>query len=149
MLGFLALTACGFVPAFGPGGVAGGLRNTVQIVAPDTVAGFALRIAIEDKLGQATTPLYTLDLTLQETTEAAAITVAGDTTRFDVRGSVDWTLGSDAGGQIGSGTVRSFTSYSATGSTVATQAAAADARTRLSQTLASLVVDELILAVNE
>jgi len=149
LLGLCALPACGFTPAFGPGRSATGLRNQVSIIAPDTVAGFALRTAIEDQLGRATAPTYTLTLTQSESRNSAAVLPDGDTARFDIRGTVNWTLGSDAGGTVGSGTVRSFTSYSATGSTVATQAAEADARNRLSRTLADLVVSDLILAINE
>lgn len=149
LLGLCALPACGFTPAFGPGRSAEGLRNQVSIIAPDTVAGFALRTAIEDQLGRATSPVYTLTLTQTETSNSAAILPDGDTARFDLRGTVNWTLGSDAGGQVGTGTVGSFTSYSATGSTVATQAAEADARDRLSRTLADLVVSDIILAINE
>lgn len=144
-----ALPACGFTPAFGPGRSAQGLINQVTIIAPDTVAGFALRTAIEDQLGRPTTPVYTLELTQQDTRDVAAVSVDGDTTRFDIRGSVDWVLGSDAGGLAGRGTVQTFTSYSATGSTVATQTAEDDARDRLSRALADLVVSDMILAVNE
>ena len=149
LLALCALPACGFTPAFGPGRSAEGLLNQVTIIAPDTVAGFALRTAIEDQLGRATAPIYTLTLTQSESSNGAAILSDGDIARFDLRGTVNWTLGSNAGGQIGTGTVRSFTSYSATGSTVATQAAEADARNRLSRTLADLVVSDIILAINE
>jgi LPS-assembly lipoprotein len=149
ILGLCALPACGFTPAFGPGRSAEGLRNQVAIIAPDTVSGFALRTAIEDQLGRATTPVYTLTLTQSEASNSAAILPDGDNARFDLRGTVNWTLGSDTGGLVGSGVVRSFTSYSATGSTVATQAAEADARDRLSRTLADLVVSDIILAINE
>lgn len=144
-----ALPACGFTPAFGPGRSALAVVDQVSIIAPDTVAGFALRTAIEDQLGRATAPVYTLTLTLDETSNEAAILPDGQIARFDLRGTVNWTLGSDTGGQVGSGTVRSFTSYSATGSTVATQAAEADARNRLSRALADLVVSDVILAINE
>lgn len=149
LLALCALPACGFTPAFGPGRSAEGLLNQVDISAPDTVAGFALRTAIEDQLGQASNPVYQLDLRQSETRVTAAVSADGDTTRFDLRGTVEWVLGSDAGGQVGSGTVRTFTSYSASGSTVATQAAEADARDRLSRALADLIIADMILAINE
>jgi len=149
LLALCALPACGFTPAFGPGRSAQGLINQVRVVAPDTVAGFALRTAIEDQLGRPSVPTYTLELTQQDTRDVAAVAVDGDTTRFDIRGSVDWVLGSDVGGFVGGGTVQTFTSYSATGSTVATQAAEDDARDRLARALADLVVSDIILAINE
>ncbi|SEW45058.1 LPS-assembly lipoprotein [Cognatiyoonia koreensis] len=143
------MPACGFTPAFGPRRSAEGLRNQVHVIAPDTVTGFALRTAIEDQIGRATSPVYTLTLTQREARNVAAVSAVGDTTRFDIRGAVDWVLGSESGGQVGAGTVRTFTSYSATGSTVATQAAEADARNRLARSLADLVVADMILAINE
>lgn len=149
LLGLFALPACGFTPAFGPGRSAQGLLNQVQINAPETVAGFALRTAIEDQIGRTDTPIYRLELSQTDTRNVAAVSADGDTTRFDIRGTVQWSLGSDAGGLVGQGTVRTFTSYSATGSTVATQAAEADARDRLARTLADLVVSDIILAINE
>jgi len=121
----------------------------VTIVGPDTIAGFALRTAIEDQLGRVQNPLYTLELSQRETRNVAAVSADGDTTRFDLRGTVNWTLGSTVGGRVGSGTVQTFTSYAASGSTVATQAAEADARNRLSKALADLVVQDIILAINE
>jgi LPS-assembly lipoprotein len=139
----LALAGCGFAPAYGTGGVAGPLRNTVDVSAPDTVAGFRLRTRISDRLGAATIPRYTLTVALREDQTAAAITTAGDTTRLNLRGFADWTVTDRAGKVLTNGNTQTFTSYSATGSTVATQAAATDAQARLAVALADMIVAEL------
>ena len=52
------------------------------------------------------------------------------------------------GRQITSGTVEAFTSYAATGSTVATQAAEDDARARLAVLLADMIVTRMLAATS-
>lgn len=142
LLGLLA--GCGLAPVYGTNGQASVLRNAVTFTAPDTVAGFRLREQLERRLGRATTAQFDLTVTLSQKRRPATITPDGDTTRFNLVGAADWAL-SDADKVIASGTVDSFTSYSATGSTVATQAAATDATARLSVALADMIVARLIL----
>ena len=77
------------------------------------------------------------------------ITLDGDTTRFNLVGTADWTLSDMAGGAVTAGDVSTFTSYSATGSNVATQAAQADASARLAVAMADLIVSRLLLAAPE
>lgn len=108
--------------------------------------GFRLRDRLEERLGRATAPTFALDVQLGQALTPATITVDGDTTRFNLVGTADWVLRSAAGSSLTSGQVETFTSYSATGSTVATEAAATDAAARLSVALADLIVSRLILA---
>ncbi len=62
-------------------------------------------------------------------------------------GAVDWSRVTLADGRVAAkGRVESFTSYSATGSTVATLAAETDAATRLMQILADQIATRLIAA---
>ncbi len=143
LLGLLALAGCGFSPAFGTAGAATPLRNAVAVTAPDTVAGFRLRTRITDRLGTADTPRFALNVTLRQDQTAAAITTEGDTTRINLRGFADWTLTDTGGAVLTSGSTQTFTSYSATGSTVATQAAATDAQARLATALADMIVADL------
>jgi len=146
LIGLLALAGCGLTPVYGSGGSAGVLRNAVTFAAPDTVAGFRLRAQLETRLGRVNVPQYALSVDLSQTPRPATITPDGDTTRFNLAGTADWSL-SDLGGTVlKTGSVQTFTSYSATGSTVATQAAETDASARLSVALADLIVARLILA---
>lgn len=146
LFGLLALAGCGFTPVYGNDGSADVLREAVSFTAPDTIAGFRLRSRLEDRLGRATAPNYALDVQLGQTSTPATITEDGDTTRFNLVGDATWVLTDTAGTVLANGTVDTFTSYSATGSTVATQAAATDAAARLSVALADLIVARLILA---
>lgn len=146
LLGLLALAGCGLTPAFGTGGQAQVLHNAVRLAAPDTVAGFRLRERLEERLGVATSPRFGLNVDLTSAPTPATITTDGDTTRFNLESAADWALTDMAGLELATGTVNTFTSYSATGSTVATQAAANDAADRLAVALADLIAARLILA---
>lgn len=109
-----------------------------------------MREAIAARLGPADTPKFQLSVTLTDDRTPAAITAGGDTARFDLNGQSDWVLTAlDTGAVVGQGQVRSFTSYSATGSTVATQSAEDAARARLVTALADLIVADLTLAVTQ
>jgi LPS-assembly lipoprotein len=75
------------------------------------------------------------------------ITPDGAVTRYNLTGSAAWTLVALAGGNAAlSGVAESFTSYSATGSTVAGLSAEEDAQARLMVILADQIVTRLIAA---
>jgi len=146
VLAMLALAGCGLTPVYGPGGAGAALRGNVVYVTPATKAGFALRNRLKTRLGtQDGAADYQLIVQSVETRDAAAVTSDGDITRFSILGTAKWTvIKGDV--TLGSGTVETFTSYAATGSTVATQAAEEDAVARLSVALADLIVADVILA---
>jgi LPS-assembly lipoprotein len=146
LLGLLALAGCGFTPVYGPGGTASALRGQVQITAPETVEGYRLLQALRDRLGEAGTPAYVLSVTLTISEVPAATTAQGSTTRYTLPGSASYTLTTADGAPLAQGTVDGFTSYSATGTTVATSAAQVDARARLAQLLADQIVTRLSVA---
>lgn len=142
-----ALSACGFTPAYGPSGAATRLQNTILVDEPKTRGGYLLTQNIEDRLGRASSPRYGLSYTITTRDNAIAITAANITNRFNLEGSVTYALREMNGGAVvATGTVDSFTSYSASGSTVATQTAERDARTRLMTILADQIVTRLIAA---
>ncbi len=147
LCGLALLVGCGFVPVHTPGGAGEVLQNAVSVTAPDTIAGFALRRRLNDRLGHVVSPRFELATTLASTQSPATVTTEGDTTRFNLSGAATWTLTETASGAETSGTVETFASYSATGSTVATQSAREDAEERLSIALADLIVARLILVV--
>lgn len=148
MLGLVA--GCGFVPVYGSDGPSQVLRNQVNVLGPETVEGYRMRTRIEDRLGiaPASAPyVLTVGLTIQET--GVAVTPDGAITRFTLPGVGTYALtatGSDD--VIVSGSVESFTGYSATGTTMATQTAREDARDRLAVILADLIVTRLIAGAN-
>jgi LPS-assembly lipoprotein len=145
LLALLAVGACGFTPALAPGGDMLKLRNTVAVSAPDTIAGFAIRSRLIDRLGRATAPIATLSVNVEEALDVAAQSQSGATLRYNVVGAAGWQLTAADGTVWGSGQVDGFTSYAATGSTVATQSAATDAVGRLMIILGDKVVAQLML----
>ena len=147
VLGVLCLSGCGFRPVFGDNGAGNALRNNVSFQTEDTVFGFRVRNALSNRFGAADDPELVVTLDLSEQQSTAAVTSEGVTTRFDLTGRANWVLSTVSGSEMSRGSVQTFTSYSATGSTVATQAAEIDAREKLGVALADLVAADLIAAV--
>lgn len=146
LLGLFALAGCGFTPAYAPGGAATTWQNTVVVDAPDTVLGFRMGTHLTQVLGAPTNPQYRLSVTPQSAPVSATITEEGDITRFNLTGNAAWTLTDTTGARIDEGLAQTFTSYSATGTTVATQSAESDARDRLAVALADLIVQQILTA---
>ncbi len=145
LLAPLALAACGFTPAYAPGGAANKLLGTVRVQDPTTKNGFDLVERLEERLGRPETIRY--DLTYTITTEAVGvgITTENEITRFNLKGVIDYTLTDRASGaRVAGGRVQNFTAYSATGSTVAGLAAEEDAAYRLMRILADQIIARLI-----
>lgn len=140
----LALSACGFSPTLAPGGAAAGLQGKIRLADSTDKAGFDFLQRMEERLGRPSQPLY--DLTYTITTEAVGvgITPAGAIQRYNLTGIVDWSLQRRADGErLTGGRAESFTSYSATGTTVAELAAEQDAALRLMRILADQIVARL------
>lgn len=146
LLGPLLLAACGFAPAYGPDGAGDRLRGRIAVEAPDTPEGFRLRARLEDRLGRSEAPVALL-LAVEPAVEAfeAGVTPEGALTRYTLEGRAAWRLASPSGAALAGGEVTGFTGYSATGTTVATRAAAEDARERLVVLLADEIVARLLL----
>lgn len=149
LLGLSALSllpgGCGFAPAYGTGGAAEGLRGRVRVADPTDRDTFQLFNRLEDRLGRPEAPIYDLAVGLNTKTESTAITTQQETTRYDVIGTADFTLTDRRSGrQVAKGTVRNFTGYSATGSTVATLTAKRNAFDRLMVGLADQIVTRLV-----
>ena len=141
----LALTACGFTPAYGPGGPAAGLQGRIRVADPKTKNAFDLVSRLEERLGRSAAPSYDLTYTISTTPLGVGITPENAINRFHLTGTVDWSLISrETGARVTGGQVENFTAYSATGSTVAGLTAEEDAAFRLMQMLADQIVTRLI-----
>ena len=129
----LALAACGFSPVYGPDGAGTKLRGQVLVQEPSTQAGYLLTRHLETRLGRSgSSARYGLDTVISLDEDELAINAAGDITRFNLIGIVEYTLRDTTDGSVlTSGQVENFTAYSATGTTVATLAAESDAVERL------------------
>ncbi len=150
LLGALALgglSACGFAPAYGPNGTATRLQNRILVDAPGDRASFLLVQQLETRLGRSASPDFGLSIALELKQEQMAIAANNITTRFNVIGKATYALRDLGDGKVlTTGSVDSFTGYSATGTTAATQTARADAQERLMVILADQIVTRLIAA---
>ncbi len=141
----LALGACGFRPAYAPGGAAEGLLGRVSVDAPNDRNGFDLVLRLEERLGRTKTPDFNLSFRIDTSETGLGITPDDVTTRFNINGTVSFALSDSATGQqLTAGKVSQFTAYSATGTAVATEAARADAYLRLMRILADQIVTQLV-----
>jgi len=146
-LAALPLAACGFTPAYGPAGGATRLRGRIALQDPVTREDFTFVTRFETRLGRAQAPAFDLAYTINATRESGGITAANETTRYTLKGTATYSLTDRASGaRVAGGTVRGFTSWSATGTTVAGLAAEDDAARRLAVILADQVITRLIAA---
>ena len=143
----MGLAGCGFAPIYGQGD---GLRGRVAFRSDESVAGFRLRERLEARLGRSAAPQFVLATTVQSSQRSAAISSGGDISRLNIIGRATWSFRAvDTGEVIDSGAVEAFTSYSASASTIATQATRDDAEARLSVILADMIVSRLLILSNE
>lgn len=146
LLGLLGLAGCGFAPIYGDGGAT---QGAFAFETDESILGFRLRARLEDRLGQPSSERFVVKTSIDASERAAAITEDGDTSRLNVIGAANWSLTDlETNQQIETGKVEAFTSYSATGSTVATQTAKDDARARLAAILADMIVTRVLLAIS-
>lgn len=141
------LSACGFTPVYGPKGEARGLINAVAVDPPRDREGYVLVRHLEERLGRASAPTYGLSVSIQLDEERMAITKDNVATRFNLLGKATYALRDLSTGEVvTTGIVESFTGYSTTGSTAATQAATRDASERLMAILGDKIITRLISA---
>ncbi|SFX44916.1 LPS-assembly lipoprotein [Paracoccus pantotrophus] len=145
ILGALVLAGCGFSPVYGPGGTGGKLFGQVRTADPRTPDDFAFAGRIAERLGPDAQARFLLDYRLRIAVVPQAITPDEVTTRYALNGTADFTLTeAGTGREVTRGQVSSFTSYSTTGTTIATMAAEQDAHERLARMLADQVVTRLL-----
>jgi LPS-assembly lipoprotein len=138
----LAILACGFTPVFAPNG--GDMMGKVAAKAPTTRNDFELVKQLELRLGRPDAAAYALDYTIRTETVSLGFTTSGDITRYNLLGTLDWTLTDPTNGTVlDKGQAKSFTAWSATGSTAAAQTVEADASRRLMRVLADQLVTQL------
>lgn len=141
----LLLAGCGFTPVYGPGGTGGALQGRVRAADPVDAEGFAFNTRIAERLGSDAGTDFLLDYRFAMAVVPQAITPDEITTRYSLNGTVDFALRRIAGNTtIATGRVSNFTSYSTTGTTIATLTAERDARVRLARMLADQVVTRLL-----
>jgi LPS-assembly lipoprotein len=142
----LSLVGCGFTPAYGPDGGATRLEGSILLDEPTTRPAYQLTRHIEDRLGRSSNARYGLSYAIDITEAPIAISANNVTTRYNILGEITYALRElDTGAVVTSGKVDNFTSYSTSGTTVATQAAESDARDRLMVILGDQIITRLIV----
>ena len=145
ILTLAALAACGFEPALEPGDPPG-IGVLIDPEPPRTEAEFFYRARLLDRIGPAEGAALTLAYEVDTDEVRQAITPDRVTERFLINGRVRWEL-SDATGVIAKGDAIGDSSYSSTGSTVATAAAERDAERRLMALLADRTLTAVLAAL--
>ncbi|MDZ4309017.1 MAG: LPS assembly lipoprotein LptE [Cypionkella sp.] len=141
----LAVMACGFQPAYGPGGPAQGIQSSIRVADPSDKNAFDLVERLEERLGRPKNERFDLTYTIKTTAVGVGITPDNAITRYNLNGTIDWALTNrTTNARVTGGQVKSFTSYSATGSTVAGLAAQEDAARRLMRILADQITARLL-----
>ena len=141
----LALAACGFAPVYGPNGPARGFQGKIRIADPADKNAFDLVERLEERLGRPKATRFDLTYTIKTTATSVGITPDNAITRYNLNGVIDWALMDRASNaRVAGGQVKSFTSYSATGSTIAGLAAQEDAARRLMRILADQITARLL-----
>ncbi|MFQ3357642.1 MAG: LPS-assembly lipoprotein [Paracoccaceae bacterium] len=143
------LGACMFKPAYGPDGPAQEFAGKVEVADPTDKNGFDFFQRLSSRLGIPTLARYRLDFKLTTSVSSVGISQDNVLTRFNILGSVKWTLIDIATKEkIASGKVSNFSSYSSTGTTVAELAAKKNAYIRLMRNLADQVMLELVASAH-
>lgn len=144
LVALAALAGCGFTPAYAPSGGAAKLLGGVQTDDPKTRDDFALTRRLSERFGPVKSARYRLSYKVTTRAIGQAITPANATTRYSLSGNVDYTLHDIATDAVLlTGRAASFTSWSASGTVVASNAAEEDAHRRLMVILADQIVTKL------
>ncbi len=143
LLAACALAGCGFVPVHGSNSKSQIFRNAVLVQAPKNRVEFELVRNLDILLGPATAKRYDLRYKLSVEEKIIVVSAAQEVNRFSLVGVLNFSL-VDADGEVFlSKTTKSFTGYSATGTTVATERSKRDAYDRLMVILARQVSNHL------
>ncbi|WP_421702087.1 LPS assembly lipoprotein LptE [Aliiroseovarius sp.] len=145
ILSALGLAACGFTPVHGPGGSAQGLRGAIEVAAPEDRDTYELVKRLDERLATQTGARYALGYKITVREEGLGVTPEQVIRRVQLRGAVVYTVTDTVTGEVvDTGSVSTFTSYSAEGSTVSTSAVEDDARRRLMSGLADQIATRLM-----
>lgn len=140
----LALGACGLKPSLAPSSAAADLYGRLTVKEPDSRDQYVFVRQIEDRVGANPGADLELEYTFDIGRTSQGITSDQSTSRYLLSGQTTYVLRSkSSGAAVAQGAVTAISSYSATGSTVATRAARNDAYERLMVQMADLVLSRL------
>ena len=148
LLSAVALGGCGFTPVYGPNGVGRSLQGMIEIESPADTNTYNLVSFLEQRLGRGANAKFGLTYALSTRDEGLAVTESQTIVRYNVIGELSFALRDLASTNVvSSGTVTALAAYSASGTTIATQAARKDANERLMVALADRLIDRLYVTL--
>lgn len=147
LLAAIPLAACGFTPAYGPNGSAKNLRGRIAFQEPKNHNSFELVKQLTVQFGRPEAATHRLTYTVKTSTQSGGYTADNAITRYVLNGNVVWSLEDIAKDQrVAGGTVSSFTSWSAAGTSISGQTAQDDAARRLMVILADQIATQILAA---
>jgi len=148
LLAAVALGGCGFTPVYGPNGVGRSLHGLIEIESPADTNTYNVVSYLEQRLGRGSNAKFGLTYALSTQDEGLAVTESQTIVRYNVIGELSFALRDLTSGEVvSSGTVTAMSAYSASGTTIATQAARKDANERLTVALADRLIERLYVTV--
>jgi LPS-assembly lipoprotein len=141
-LAVLPLAGCGFQPVYQQGGAAAGLRGALVFNLIETPEGFLLLQSLEQRFGSGGAGVqYDVNLDLNITEDTLVLTATTGLSRVTVNGTVYLSVRARGAEEVlFSDRLRSTTSYTSSAETLVTKSARRDARARLVDALAELIV---------
>jgi LPS-assembly lipoprotein len=141
----LSLVGCGFEPVHRSASKSYGFSNEVFVQAPKNRGEFELVRNLEIHFGPPAEKRYHLRYKLTVDEEIVDVSVAQELNRFNLVGLLEYSLVDVDGVVILSEAAKSFTGYSGTGTTVATERSKQDSYDRLMVILAKQVSNNLLI----
>ena len=144
LLAPLALAACGFTPIYGRGTAAEALHGKIALGTVSDRLSFEFYEQLENRLGRAESPQFTLDVALNVASEGLAITQDNAITRYNLAGTATLSLTRISDGKVVlADKLRAYTAYSATASAYATFISERDAKRRIAVSLADQIATRI------
>ena len=149
LISAVALAGCGFTPVYGPNGVGQSFHDLIEIESPANTDTYNLVSYLEQRLGQGNRAKFGLTYALKTRDEGLAVTESQTIVRYNAIGELSFALRDLVDNSVvSSGTVTAMSAYSASGTTIATQAARKDANERLMIALADRLIERLYVTVS-
>ncbi len=144
LLGAFALVGCGFAPVYGPNGGGSNIQGQISFALGDDRFDYRLREQLERRLGRTKASKFTLSVSTNVIESPVAIATDNTATRINLPATAHYELQDSSGQILTQGTVQTFTSYSATGTSIATRTTKQAAEDRLAVMVADLVVARIL-----